>query len=196
MIITAETIPSIITRCGVIPYTILGNTFYFLLSRDAKSGNLADFGGGVKKGERLQPYLAGARECEEESRNIFPDIRNPSFLKDKPALVEHHQKMAIIFYPLDSEWYNKAPKLFNEALPQSKASEEVSEVIWVSLQELQNLVRCKSAEQMWVKIRIFLNNTLLNHRYSIGIKEQLWKALTNYRNTSLPLASPSPSECI
>lgn len=54
-----------VQRGSIIPYTMIGREIYVLLGMDLQSGDVTDFGGGVKKGEN--GCTAGLRELEEET---------------------------------------------------------------------------------------------------------------------------------
>ncbi len=130
-------------RCGIIPYLIHNDIIYFLLARHQETGELGDFGGGIRKNEFA---LDGAlRELGEESKYIFGTILADE-LGTKVALRED-DKMGVIFMPLTKEWFQKATKEFERrrieesaSATKRKASDEISELVWVSETELKRMI--------------------------------------------------------
>lgn len=146
------------TRGGVIPYTVRNEKIYFLLARHSESGDLGDFGGGIKKHEFA---LNGSlREYTEETNGMFPISSND--LLDKLALVDG-PNMAIVFVPINESWYQKAPEEFQKSKRAiKKGSNEISEVVWVDEVEFNRLIfavprpgRAQSREKLWSRIRKF-----------------------------------------
>jgi len=150
-------------RAGVIPYTIINNKVFFLLAKHKFSGDLGDFGGGVKKEETS---LKGAiREYYEESGSIF--INEKADYDHSLALLDN--KMAILFLYIQKEWYGKAEKVFAK---QKKAetmypscrqgTDEISDILWVSESQFVNLVK-------YPKSRRYQSDNL-----------KLWKLIVNF----------------
>lgn len=81
------------SRCGIIPYTIVNdgtkNVLHFLLGRDTRSGDLGDFGGGVK--DREMALHTAMREFKEETSELFGEdmYKDINRLATKITLVEH-----------------------------------------------------------------------------------------------------------
>lgn len=165
-----------LNRCGVIPYSYDSNTgnLVYLLAKHKKTGELGDFGGGIKKNEFA--LLGGLREFKEESRGIFGNkYENTNNVVDKVVLLDNN--MAIIFIYIDQKWIQEANSLFiNTSLTTSKESDhrgtpkeksytsrnkysdEISELVWVNEFEFQRLVMGEKirGNMMWKKIKIFL----------------------------------------
>src|SRR3989304_3199471 len=98
-------------RAGVIPFTIKNNRLYFLLGVYRDTGELTDFGGGVKTSESI--IDAAYRELFEESCKIFDDSILKTDLNRSIVITNTVQNMAIFFLYLHSEWLQKAEVKFN-----------------------------------------------------------------------------------
>ncbi len=129
-------------RAGVIPFTIHPETgVWYLLARDGLTGDLGDFGGGCKKGERA--IDTAMRELHEESRRIF----SPLFTRDSHfylSLALCSRDMGIVFAFLPVEWMNSASPAFEAAIlsPKSqKTGPEVSGIEWVSHDDLVHMIQ-------------------------------------------------------
>lgn len=146
-------------RGGVIPYTIINGKVYFLLARHGETRDLGDFGGGIKKHEfSLNGSL---REYEEESNGIFSV--SPNDLLDALALVDG-SNMAIIFVLIDKTWFQKAQNEFQKSKKTAKkASNEISEVVWIDEDFFVRLVlsgaRRGVKEKLWTRVQNFLKKT-------------------------------------
>lgn len=167
MLTAAITLAAIKTdRAGVIPYTIVNGKVFLLLARHKFSGDLGDFGGGVKKEETT---LKGAlREYFEESNFIF--VNEKADLDHSVAIVD--DKMAILFLFIKQEWFYKAEKTFarqkkRESLypSQQPGTDEISEILWVSEEQFVNLIRYPKSM-----------------RCRPGNNPKLWKLVINFFN--------------
>src|SRR3990167_7184498 len=86
-----------ISRAGVIPYTLIENDLYFLLSQDRRTNELGDFGGGCKEKERVIDSLI--REFREESSCVFGrEAYNETLFQDKYAIIG--KTMLLVFLPI------------------------------------------------------------------------------------------------
>ena len=158
------------SRCGIIPYCIRplvtssGYRLDFLVSKHRPSGQLGDFGGGVKKDEYA--LHAGNREFIEESKGIFQECVDINTLSSSICFIIEND-MAIIFVNVGPEWYDLAPQRFLNAKLEGKTNNEVSEVVWVSESELTELVFPRSSgvhesdsNVMWKRVKIFLQKIM------------------------------------
>lgn len=169
-------------RGGVIPYTIYNGKVYYLLAKHLETGELGDFGGGIKKNEFS---LNGAiREFAEESNGIFSSTyASPNDFLDKIALVDGN-KMAIIFAPVDNKWLKGASTSFINRKSPKKGSDEISEIIWInetSFLAMVNEKRQMGRYKLWRMIQHFLK----------GYIETITKAL----KISFPFETPVPRLC-
>lgn len=142
-----------VCRSGVIPYTIINNTLYFLFAIDSKYNELTDFGGGVKKNETI--ITGGLRELQEESCGIFSKI-NLNDVHDCVTIL--NTKMAVIFIPISPLWYGKVEKVF---LSKVTPLTENKNVIWIDLDKLQTFYIAKQHKpelRMWKKVQKFFKN--------------------------------------
>jgi len=138
-------------RAGAIIYThdkVTGET-YFCFGVDTQSGNLTDFGGGVKKEETI--VEGGLRELEEESQGIFGHL-DP---EDVGKMVSFHcYNMAIIFI---------AMKVNREGIRQEFKSKvknspfpEVCDIVWLSKEELLESIHGRG-KKLYIRVRRLLN---------------------------------------
>jgi len=150
------------SRAAVVPYVLKkdreGNMkLYFLLARDQSSGDITDFGGGVKQNE--VSLIASMREFREESDEIFGNLydRINDFNMTIALLT---RTMSVLFVPLHEEWYHKAIPTFNTkrsdkySCQRKKSHNEVSEIIWFSEDEFRRLLLPKNKE-MWKRVQNF-----------------------------------------
>jgi hypothetical protein len=165
-------------RCGAILYTLEDcdktkvSTLSFCLARDAPTGELTDFGGGVRKNE---PALkAGLRELDEESRSIFSSVCG-SANDVATCLAVVNDKMAVIFIPVERKWITDAQKLFAAAESTKKRCNEVSEIVWVSEEQFKSLIMGKKTrdtkDTMWKKVRAFFGNIYKNDDFSNTLRK-------------------------
>jgi hypothetical protein len=172
MIVPTSYLASVKTnRCGVIPYTVVGDEsgrdIYFLLARHKRTKELGDLGGGVRKTEFA--LTAGAREFFEESKGIFYEsYPSANDMLNTFSIIEG-KNMAIIFLPLDQKWLHIAQDRFMDIVPTKKALDEVSELVWVTETQFMNLVflgyklpsnkKFHRDEILWTKIQNFFQRT-------------------------------------
>lgn len=146
------------TRCGVVPYTFRRDKLYFLFGRDRSTGELGDFGGGVKKGERV--LFGGWREWMQETKGIFASsYDNVNSLSNKLALVS--PQMTIIFVPVSPEWIEKAPKLFMNTVLTDKQSNEMSELVWLEEASFRHHVTSRGSRMIWKKVKTFFQENYI-----------------------------------
>jgi hypothetical protein len=159
-------------RAAVIPYVVIQdeeghNSLHFLLARDNDSGDITDFGGGVKQNE--VSLTASLREFKEESDEIFGTLYDKvNNLAVTIAILD--KTMSVLFIPLPIEWYSIALDKFNNRIPhhiRKKSHNEVSEIIWFNEEEFRCLISPDNPA-MWTRIRKF---------YSRNYGEQLSNAL-------------------
>jgi hypothetical protein len=137
-------------RSGVIPFTFFNDHFRFCLAKDRKTGELGDFGGGVKKGE--DSITGGIRELEEESNGIFCDIDiDYAIGNGLPLLDDNRRKMAIFLVYVE-------PPMISQSRVNFKPSDEISDIVWVTEEELYVLIYNRDCNKgvMWKKISSFL----------------------------------------
>lgn len=166
-------------RCGTIIYTLEQNktswSLWFLLARDKKTGELGDLGGGIKKNENT--LAAGFRELKEESRGIFSEVyRRPQDMANCVAVIDDKADMTELFAPVHQDWLYMASEKFKYTPPMKKNIDEMSELVWVSQDTLNDLVWGQSlldVGSMWSKIKIFLQR-------SVKSRDKFFKYLKNY----------------
>jgi 8-oxo-dGTP pyrophosphatase MutT (NUDIX family) len=145
-------------RCGVIPWCEIltaenHRKKYFLLAKDSRTGELGDFGGGVKNKET--PLTAAFRELLEESRGVLKEYISFQELPYSPTV--SYKKSAIIFCKISPITKKIIRKKFCETVPQSQAEKEIGDVRWVTEKNLFKLIK-KEKRGMWRKIREILGS--------------------------------------
>lgn len=137
-------------RSGSIIYTKdKVGSIYFCLGVDTQSGNLTDFGGGVKKGETIVD--GGLRELEEESLGIFGHIDSTEV---EETVTFHSSNMAIIFIPLQVN-RNEITKQFNEKI-QGKINPEVCDIVWLDMKEFMESIHGRG-RKLYIRVRKLLS---------------------------------------
>lgn len=136
-------------RSGAIIYTREGDKTFFCLGVDTQSGNLTDFGGGVKKGETIVD--GGLRELYEESLGVFGNIMSKDILDTTTV---HCFNMAIIFIPLNVD-KNLVTEEFRQ-LVKDKETSEVCDIVWMSTDELMESIHGRG-KKLYIRVRRLLN---------------------------------------
>lgn len=139
----------IAVRAGAIIYTRYRGQTLFCLGVDTDSGNITDFGGGVKKEETI--VEGGLRELEEESQGVFGEL-TPNDVKD--SIIFHCYNMAIMFIKLDVN-PDQITENFNENLKTCE-NPEVCKLVWLNTQELMESIHGRG-NKLYVRVRRLLN---------------------------------------
>lgn len=150
-----------IKRAAVIPYVVLKDQngipqLHFLLARDTDTGDITDFGGGVKQNE--DALSAALREFKEESDEIFGNTYDCLNSVARHLAISGNS-MSVLFIPIPVEWYNMATVVFNnrrKSIVDSKkrSHNEVSELIWYNERDFKELISPGNKE-MWGRVRRF-----------------------------------------
>lgn len=135
-------------RAGAIIYTKKNGITYFCLGVDTESGNLTDFGGGVKKDESV--IDGSLRELAEESLGVFGVIELENL---KKSLTFHTYNMAIVFIPLDIS-PREISQNFNEKISE-KENPEVCDIVWLSTEEFLESVHGRGMK-LYIRVRKLL----------------------------------------
>jgi len=129
-----------------------------LLGRDKSTGELGDFGGGVKKDEWL--LTGGLREFMQETKGIFGNMYSSiNELTNKLAL--YSTQMTIIFVPVPSEWIEKAPMLFRSKVSNDRHSNEMSELVWLDERSFRYHITSRSSRMLWKKVKTFFQDNYI-----------------------------------
>lgn len=137
-------------RAGAIIYTKDRDKTYFCLGVDTQSGDLTDFGGGVKRYETV--IEGGLRELKEESEGIFGNLTVQDV---NETLCFHTDNMAISFIPVEGDM-NKYVKEFRKKV-KNNPNPEVCDIVWLSKDELLESIHGRG-RKMYIRVRRLLTN--------------------------------------
>ena len=148
-------------RAAVIPYIVKKDKtgkdiIHFLLARDQDSGDITDFGGGVKQNETS--LTASMREFREESDEIFGTLYD-RINSSATNVALFDRSMSVLFVPLSNDWYELAQQKFNQrrmilSCDKKKSHNEVSELLWFDEKEFRQLISPDNTK-MWSRVRRF-----------------------------------------
>jgi len=145
----------IAVRAGAIIYTHHKGETYFCLGIDTHSGNITDFGGGVKKDETI--VEGGLRELEEESQGVFGTL-TPEDVAESTTF--HCFNMAIMFIPTCVD-PDRISRQFKRRMTKYKklnpdVEPEVCNIIWLSKQEMLESIHGRG-NRLYVRVRRLLS---------------------------------------
>lgn len=150
-----------IPRAGVLFYTIIDSSLHICFGRDAKTGDLTDFGGGRKASE--SPVQCAAREGNEESRFVFSHLRVD---KIQGFYCLYSSNMLIVFIPVaspnDRDIRELTASNFNEkhflskSQSKSRSYNEVADIEWLNEEQIANLFSTRPTKQLFAKVRRFI----------------------------------------
>ena len=135
-------------RAGAVVYTKKDGVTYFCLGVDTQSGNLTDFGGGVKKEEDV--IVGGLRELEEESLGVFGHI-TPDMISKTVSFYSYN--MIITFIPVKVD-IERVTKEFNKRLIE-KEDPEVCGITWMSTEEFMESIHGRG-RKLYIRVRKLL----------------------------------------
>lgn len=145
-------------RSGAIVYTLYKNQIYFLAGVDTSSGNITDFGGGIKlKAET--PLTGGLREFSEESCGIFGSIDEKDV---SDHLVIYTNDLMIIFIHITFN-IDRIMMEFNTRIAEV-SNPEVNSLILMNSEQFVKLIKGGAVNEriMYDKIRTVLKDALIN----------------------------------
>ena len=144
-----DVIRDIAVRAGAVIYTKEGDKTFFCFGIDTQSGNLTDFGGGVKKGETI--VEGGLRELHEESLNVFSSITQENMEK---SITFHCFNMAIMFIPMEVD-RSVIEQQFKEKV-NSRPFPEVCDVVWLTTDEVLESIHGRG-KKLYIRVRRLLS---------------------------------------
>lgn len=112
---------------------------YFGLGVDEKTGELTDFGGGIKYRQDSSPIHGALRELTEETLSVFGyiDPKDPAVQKS-PIIVS--SKMMIMFIRIEiSEERERVSERFRNRVKYA-TNPEIKDIIWLNLQSFKTLI--------------------------------------------------------
>lgn len=139
-------------RSGAIIYTNINGDVRFCLGVDTQSGDLTDFGGGIKKGESV--IEGGLRELKEESQGVFGYI-DPDHIADCISI--HSHNMAIMFIPLQVNPYEISQKFIHRI--NKKKNPEVSSIMWLNMDEFFESIHGRG-RRIYSRVRRLLSKAI------------------------------------
>lgn len=140
-------------RAGAIIYTKTKKETLFCLGVDSQSGDLTDFGGGVKKNETI--IQGGLREFKEESQGVFNSHLNIDSLSRSIAV--HSHNMLIMFIPAKINLDDSLETFTKRII--SKRNPEVKEIVWLTTEELIDSISGRG-RRMYSRVKRLLNYIL------------------------------------
>ena len=167
-------------RSACIPYVVTINEdgskkIYFLLGRDRRTGDITDFGGGVK----INNLVDGLRELNEETRDVLKSkIRNINKLAYCPAVSYENSgfSMSCLFLPLKNINMDdiildfEHTKFSDYQKFKQKTYNEIDEIIWFDEDEFRTLLNYKD-RRMWKKLKLFYSKVLTTEIRNILIQK-------------------------
>lgn len=149
-----------ISRAGIIPYCIWKNQIYILMGIDKDSGDLSDFGGGVKLKENFTS--AAIREFNEETCGIFRNNITKEHLFKSPVVInkitkdyEYSPNHAIYFVEISNQYLDCAENLFERRSRKFKYDNDCNEMTglkWLTQDEFRDNIYGKS-QLIWSRIK-------------------------------------------
>lgn len=140
-------------RAGIIPYIYRNGQLYFCLGVDRGSGDLTDFGGGVKATENA---IQGAiREFQEETLGVFGDLDTTRLLHSTWVSTP---QMLILFAEIHTD-----PQIANNLFQERVAlipEPEVSALVWLSYTDLIQIVQKNTPTRIYNRVRYLLRRVL------------------------------------
>lgn len=160
-----------ISRGGVVYYTFHEEKLYFCFGKDRWTQDLTDFGGGRRGNEN--PIECAIREGNEESRFAFGNLS----LQDVQWFwCLYNTQMLIIFVqvaaPLGENIFhltlrnfestnlvpNKYVQIKEGIIILSRCCDEVSEIVWLNEQMIENTFSEFSALKVYTRVRRFIRS--------------------------------------
>ena len=113
-------------RGGIIPYTIYEDEVYFGLGVDTQTGDMTDFGGGIRYKKDGDAVTGSLREFMEESLCVFGSYESDSVSNN---IVVYNDTIMIVFihFELNMEKINR---IFDSRVKNSNFA-EISSLIWL-----------------------------------------------------------------
>jgi hypothetical protein len=148
-------------RSGVIVYTIHNNNIYFGMGVDTKTGELTDFGGGVKYKYDINAVNGGLREFSEESLLVFGAL-NINDIKYSTVVYDNNVMLIFIFMNLNINYvtslFRRRVKYFNNP--------EIIDINWLTVDEFLDSLNNKG-RNMYSRVKRLIqkSNDLLNCLY-------------------------------
>jgi hypothetical protein len=155
---------------GILPYTNINGSVYFLLGRDSDN-KWSDFGGRVEPKDKNDYEATAAREFYEETLGSIYDYEHAKKLikhKKCPKIVSktgsgHPYYMYLIKITHNDEIRNKFTStknfLSNTITTIDKKYVEKNDIRWISLETIEHSIDNKAL----ISLRNVFNNTIKNH---------------------------------
>ncbi|HSW75825.1 MAG TPA: NUDIX hydrolase [Candidatus Saccharimonadales bacterium] len=137
-------------RAGVIIYTIVKNRLLFGFGLDAVYNQLTDFAGGITKKDK-NIISAALREFCEETLGVFCNI-NIQKIQKAPVLYDKHHVVILLYTNEDIDDINNK---FHEYKKYHKGKIEISNIVWITKEELQDAIFYKQS-YMYLRLINFL----------------------------------------
>ena len=135
-------------RSSVVPYVKTEGKIYFLFGIDKTHREMTDLGGGIKKNETSTQ--AAHREFHEETRGIFDQVINTLSLSNCKSFIGNYT--TVTFVQVHPGWRKLANERFKSRKSAKKIHNEISELLWVSSDDLGAIIKGGGKVAMWEKL--------------------------------------------
>ena len=136
-------------RGGVIVYTIVNGKLFFGLGVDTKSGDLTDFGGGIRYKKDQNAIQGALREFMEESLSVFGVFTQEDVQKN---LVVYSPNMLILFIHLKLDIAN-VNEVFTSRVNTSR-NPEICNIVWLPQEQFRTMIKTGSLGTQFLYSRV------------------------------------------
>lgn len=149
-----------IKRSGVIVYSYdsIAKEYFFYMGVHAASGDITDFGGGVRQNESV--IVGGLRELEEESYGVFGPNIKPENIGD--FYIATSNMVAIMFIRVDVDYSQISADFANKYKQDSNP--ELSGIVRLNRQEFVNAIfGTNTTYNMFSVVQDFMKTLFINN---------------------------------
>jgi ADP-ribose pyrophosphatase YjhB (NUDIX family) len=130
-------------RAGIIFYTEYQGRILYCFGKDTKTGELTDFGGGVKYKSRGEDAVDGAlREFQEETLGIFVNIEKSVVIRHSKVLYNKETMIILVRMPRLATGGKLTPsslaRLFASKVDKHS---EIEKIIWLTREQISKSSR-------------------------------------------------------
>lgn len=159
-----------VKRSGIIYYTIKYGEVYLCFGKDKQTGELTDFGGGRRINETS--IQCAVREGNEESRFVFGNL-TPEAVFNYWCLYNKNMLIVFVYVAcIDDDIFRVTTENFNSGalIPNqykhvdngkvmlNKCCDEISEIVWLSAREFNNILLNLSTIKFYTRVLKFIRS--------------------------------------